>query len=189
MKVTFLKNLFVKYTDEKDRKAFLEVAKNLKFVSAKTADGLEVMVEPDLSEGAVIYATDGTPAPDGAHILEDGTKIEVKDGIITKIEAKVKEDMQAQFIKELFAEFKTELAAIKTELANAKTELAAVKGIDVSKFASVESFNELKESFSKFVDTLAFEKTPNKFVKQRGGDDVDKPMAKHERIAAQLKEG
>ena len=186
--MNFLKSFFAKYTDDKTRKEFLKLADKLKFVSAKTAEGLEVMVEPDLSEGAVIYATDGTPAPDGAHILEDGTKIEVKDGIITKIEAKVEEDMQAQFIKELFAELKTELAAIKTELANAKTELAAVKGIDPAKFASVDSLNELKESFSKFVDALNFEKTDNKFVKHGGGGtDKSVPVKKHERIAQILK--
>jgi hypothetical protein len=60
------------------------------FVDAKLADGTVVKVEGDnLMEGAkvlVVTADAEIPAPDGVHELEDGTKIETKDGVIVKVE-------------------------------------------------------------------------------------------------------
>jgi hypothetical protein len=60
------------------------------FVDAKLVDGTAIKVEGDaLAEGAkvVIVTAEGEiPAPDGVHELEDGTKVETKDGIIAKVE-------------------------------------------------------------------------------------------------------
>ena len=60
------------------------------FVDAKLADGTVIKVEGDtLLEGAkvVVVTPDAEiPAPDGVHELEDGTKVETKDGIIVKVE-------------------------------------------------------------------------------------------------------
>jgi hypothetical protein len=60
------------------------------FIDAKLIDGTVVKVEGDaLAEGAkvvVVTADAEIPAPDGVHELEDGTKIETKDGIIAKVE-------------------------------------------------------------------------------------------------------
>lgn len=60
------------------------------FVDAKLADGTVVKVEGDgLVEGAkVVVVTEDAeiPAPDGIHELEDGSKIETKDGVIVKVE-------------------------------------------------------------------------------------------------------
>ena len=60
------------------------------FVNAKLVDGTEIKVEGEsLAEGAkvlVITAEGEIPAPDGIHELEDGTKVETKDAIVTKIE-------------------------------------------------------------------------------------------------------
>jgi len=60
------------------------------FVDAKLVDGTAIKVEGDaLAEGAkvvVVTAEGEIPAPDGVHELEDGTKVETKDGIIAKIE-------------------------------------------------------------------------------------------------------
>ena len=59
------------------------------FLDATLADGTVIKVEGDsLVEGAkvlVITADAEIPAPDGVHELEDGTKVETKDGIIAKI--------------------------------------------------------------------------------------------------------
>jgi hypothetical protein len=67
------------------------------FVDAKLADGTVVKVEGDsLVEGAkvvVVTADAEIPAPDGVHELEDGTKIETKDGIIAKVEEVMAEDL------------------------------------------------------------------------------------------------
>jgi hypothetical protein len=60
------------------------------FVDAKLSDGTVVKIEGDaVAVGAkVIIVTDQgeMPAPDGVHELEDGSKIEVKDGAITYVE-------------------------------------------------------------------------------------------------------
>ena len=60
------------------------------FMNAKLVDGTEIKVEGDqLGEGAkvVVVTPDAEiPAPDGVHELEDGTKIETKDGVIAYVE-------------------------------------------------------------------------------------------------------
>lgn len=59
------------------------------FLDATLSDGTVIKVEGDsLVEGAkvlVITADAEIPAPDGVHELEDGTKVETKDGIIAKV--------------------------------------------------------------------------------------------------------
>jgi hypothetical protein len=59
------------------------------FIDAKLVDGTVVKVSGDsLVEGAkvvVVTADAEVPAPDAIHELEDGTKIETKDGVITKV--------------------------------------------------------------------------------------------------------
>jgi hypothetical protein len=63
------------------------------FIDAKLVDGTVVKVEGDsLVEGAkvvVVTADAEVPAPDGVHELEDGTKVETKDGIIARVEEAV----------------------------------------------------------------------------------------------------
>ena len=65
------------------------------FVDAKLVDGTQIKVEGEsLMEGAkvVVVTEEGElPAPDGVHELEDGTKVETKEGVIARIEEKVEE--------------------------------------------------------------------------------------------------
>jgi hypothetical protein len=65
------------------------------FLDAKLADGTQIKVEGDsLLEGAkvVVVTQEGeVPAPDAVHELEDGSKVETKDGIIIKIEPAMEE--------------------------------------------------------------------------------------------------
>jgi hypothetical protein len=59
-----------------------------KFYEAKTSQGMAVKIDGELELGAPIYvATEEgmIPAPDGTHMLEDGSEIEVSDGKISKI--------------------------------------------------------------------------------------------------------
>jgi hypothetical protein len=67
------------------------------FVDAKLIDGTQIKVEgEDLLEGAkvVVVTEEGEiPAPDGVHELEGGLKVETKEGVITRIEQVVSEDM------------------------------------------------------------------------------------------------
>lgn len=62
------------------------------FLEAKLVDGTVVKVEGEnLMEGAkvVVVTEQGEiPAPDGVHELEDGTKVQTVEGVITKIEEK-----------------------------------------------------------------------------------------------------
>ena len=59
------------------------------FIDAKLVDGTVVKVAGDgLVEGAKVVVVTGdseVPAPDATHELEDGTKIETKDGVIVKV--------------------------------------------------------------------------------------------------------
>jgi hypothetical protein len=68
------------------------------FVDAKLIDGTKIKVEGDeLVEGAkVVVVTDEAEisAPDGLHELEGGLKVETKEGVITRIEQVVSEEME-----------------------------------------------------------------------------------------------
>jgi hypothetical protein len=59
------------------------------FVNAKLVDGTEIKVDGEelLAGGKVVVVTPDAeiPAPDGVHELEDGTKIETKDGVIVSV--------------------------------------------------------------------------------------------------------
>jgi len=65
------------------------------FVDAKLVDGTAIKVSGEgLVEGAkvmVVTEEGEIPAPDGVHELEDGTKVETKEGVIAKIEEVVAE--------------------------------------------------------------------------------------------------
>lgn len=72
----------------------IETVKEI-FLDAKLVDGTVVKVSGDsLVQGAkvsVVQEDAEIPAPDGVHELEDGTKVETKDGLIVKVEEAVKE--------------------------------------------------------------------------------------------------
>lgn len=63
------------------------------FVEAKLKDGTIVKVEGEgLAEGAAVKVIteempEGIAAPDGLHLLEDGTEIETKEGLIVSVKA------------------------------------------------------------------------------------------------------
>ena len=63
------------------------------FVEAKLKDGTVVKVEGDsLVEGAAVKVVteempDGIAAPDGVHMLEDGTEVETKSGMIVSVKS------------------------------------------------------------------------------------------------------
>jgi len=70
------------------------------FLSAKLVDGTEIKVEGEsLLEGAkvVVVTPDAElPAPDGVHELEDGSKVETKDGLIVSVEEAMQEDGEGE---------------------------------------------------------------------------------------------
>jgi hypothetical protein len=74
----------------------IEAVKEI-FLEAVLEDGTKIKIEGDvLQAGArVVVVQDDSeiPAPNGKHTLQDGTKVETVDGLITKIEEVVKEDL------------------------------------------------------------------------------------------------
>jgi len=98
-----IKNLMVKFgfmsaeEDKVEETPTEEV--EVKFAEAKLVDGTVVKVEGDLVEGAavkVVTEDAEIPAPDGVHELEDGTKVETKDGVIVKVEKAEVEEPEAE---------------------------------------------------------------------------------------------
>ena len=87
-----IKSLMVQFGFLKNEEA--EIVKEI-FIDAKLIDGTAIKVSGDsLIEGAkvVVITEEGEiPAPDGVHELEDGTKVETKEGLIAKIEEAVAE--------------------------------------------------------------------------------------------------
>jgi hypothetical protein len=82
-----IKKLMVQFgfLTEKETEIVAEI-----FVDAKLVDGTVVKVEGDAvnvcAKVLVVTADSEVPAPDGVHELEDGTKIETKDGVIAYVE-------------------------------------------------------------------------------------------------------
>lgn len=122
------------------------------FIDAKLVDGTQIKVEGDsLAEGAkvVVVTEEGeVPAPDGVHELEDGTKVETVDGIISKIEEVVEEvesespelvvpsivmeqemlDMLKEFVKKMsekMSNMETKMSEVESQFAAFKKEPAA----------------------------------------------------------------
>jgi regulator of replication initiation timing len=117
------------------------------------AEGVEVFVLP--AEGG-----EPVPAPDGIHILEDETTIEVLDGKIVSIKAKEVEETEmsddvrqavealAGRVSELEGQLNSataELSTVKSENETLKTDLAKVKS-ENAKLAKVPATNSVKET-------------------------------------------
>lgn len=129
------------------KEAFEKIQKLLfgeqKMAEAKLADGTIVQWEGELVEGVAInvIAEDGntTPAPDGTHELEDGTKVTTVGGLVTSIE---KPEMET----EVEVEDKKEKMASEFEAAFAN-HVEAFAGI-VSRVEALE--NAVKSYEEKF---------------------------------------
>jgi membrane-associated protease RseP (regulator of RpoE activity) len=144
------------------------------FVDAKLIDGTVVKVEGDaVIEGAkvvVVTADAEIPAPDGVHELEDGTKIETKDGIIVAVTEAMGEDIpgQAKDVKELMEE----APAVAPEMEEPEVEIE----VGMSK----EMMDMLKEFISKMGEKMAkmeksysdLENEFNAFKKQPGAKKI-----------------
>lgn len=150
------------------------------FVSAKLVDGTEIKVEGEsLVEGAkvVVVTPDAeVPAPDGVHELEDGTKVETKDGIIASIEELVddsenepapeggeKVDVPAVMEQDMLDMLKDFIKKMSEKMSSLETKMSDVE----SQFASFK-----KEPAAK---PIANGKTD--FNKQVNNEDIDDKIA------------
>ena len=170
-----IKKLMVQFgfLTEKETEMVAEI-----FVDAKLVDGTVVKVEGDaVVEGAkvlVVTADAEVPAPDGVHELEDGTKIETKDGIIAsvaeaaaevpemeepEVEVEVKkEGMESEVVallKELvvklgekIADLEGKVEGMNAEFSAFKKEPGAKKIADgkVAKFNKVDDYNDVLDA-------------------------------------------
>jgi hypothetical protein len=155
------------------------------FLDAKLADGTVIKVEGDsLAEGAkVVVITEDAeiPAPDGVHELEDGTKVETKEGIISKIEEVVSEEMEDV---EVPVEVPSEIAPVAEEVVGAVIE-ALVPLMEEVKVL-VEEMKKMKDGMKDMKnDFEAFKKEPaakpiangkTDFNKQSKNDEIDSKL-------------
>lgn len=157
------------------------------FVDAKLVDGTVIKVSGDgLVEGAkvVVVTEEGEiPAPDGVHELEDGSKVETKDGIIAKVEEAVKEaegeekpeveievpvgmeDEMMQLVKDFVSKMgdkikkmEEKMSALSSDLESFKKEPAAKKIAD----GKVEKFYKESEYDAKLNAAIELMKSNKK---------------------------
>ena len=131
------------------------------FIDAKLKDGTEIKVSGDvLDKGAkvtVVTADAEIPAPDGTHELEDGTKVETKDGIIVDVTDVPNETP-----------------------ADEENEIPEGKDVEAPQGMSSEMFDMLKEFISKMGEKMSameqsysnLENEFNAFKKQPAGKKI-----------------
>ena len=160
------------------------------FIDAKLVDGTAIKVSGEgLVEGAkvVVVTEEGEiPAPDGVHELEDGTKVETKEGVIAKIEEAVKElpemegpeaeveievskdgmskemvDMLKEFIYKMGDKVKKmeeQMSSLSTDFNSFKKEPAAKKIAD----GKTEKFNKTDDYIDSKLEAIAALRKNNK---------------------------
>ena len=137
----------------------IETVKEI-FLDAKLADGTVVKVSGDsLVEGAkVIVVTEDAeiPAPDGVHELEDGTKVETKDGIIAKVE-EVVDDLKEGEKPEVEIEVSKEY--MEKDMLDMLKEFIYQMGDKVKKME--EQMSSLSSDFNSFKKEPAAKKIAN----------------------------
>jgi hypothetical protein len=128
------------------------------FVDAKLVDGTAIKVSGEgLVEGAkvmVVTEEGEIPAPDGVHELEDGTKVETKEGLIVKIEEMLEEP---EMEKPEMEEPKVEIEVSKEEKMESEV-VALLKDLVIKLGEKIASLEGKVEGMS--ADFNAFKKEP-----------------------------
>ena len=150
-----IKSLMVQFGFLKNEET--EIVKEI-FLDAKLVDGTEIKVSGDgLVEGAkvmVVTAEGEIVAPDGVHELEDGTKVETKEGVIAKIEEKLEEP---EMEKPEMEEPKVEIEVSKEEKMESEV-VSLLKDLVVKLGEKIASLEGKVEGMS--ADFNAFKKEP-----------------------------
>jgi hypothetical protein len=147
-----IKKLMVQFgfLTEKETEMVAEI-----FVDAKLVDGTVVKVEGDaVVEGAkvlVVTADSEVPAPDGVHELEDGTKIETKDGIIAAVaEAAAEVPVEVPEMEEPEVEVEVKKEGMESEVVALLKELVVKLGEKIAALeGKVEGMNAEFSAFRK----------------------------------------
>ena len=124
-----------------------------KMAEAKLADGTIVQWEGELVEGAAInvIAEDGntTPAPDGTHELEDGTKITTVGGLVTGIEKpemEIEVEVEDKKEEKMASEFETAFAKYAEDFAGVVSRVEAIE-------TAMKSYEEKLAAISKEMES------------------------------------
>jgi len=158
------------------------------FVDAKLIDGTAIKVSGEgLVEGAkvVVVTEEGEiPAPDGVHELEDGTKVETKEGIIAKIEEAVaeapemekpeveievkKEEMEDEVVsllKDLVVKLGEKIASLEGKVEGMSADFNAFKKEPAAKKIAdgkTEKFNKVDDYMDTKLEAIAALRKNNK---------------------------
>lgn len=153
----------------------IETVKEI-FLDAKLADGTVVKVSGDsLVEGAKVVVVQGdaeVPAPDGVHELEDGSKIETKDGIIAKVEEMV-DDLEEGKSPEVEVEVEVPEVSMEKEIMEMLQDFVKKVGQKMSDME--QSYNSLQNEFNEFKKEPAAKPIANgktDFNKSTNNDDA-----------------
>lgn len=154
------------------------------FIGAKLVDGTEIKVEGDsLLEGAkvVVVTPDAEiPAPDGVHELEDGSKVETKDGLIVSVEEAMQEDGEGEPAP--MGEPKAPVAEgpIEPEMEMLEMLKDFVKKMSEKMGSLEEKVKDVEAQFSSFKSEPAAKKIANgktDFNKQEKVNEMDDKIA------------
>ena len=182
-----IKNLMVQFGFLKNEET--EIVKEI-FVDAKLVDGTQIKVSGEgLVEGAkvVVITEEGEiPAPDGVHELEDGTKVETKEGIIAKIEEMLEEPemekpkaeveievskeekMESEVVsllKDLVVKLGEKIASLEGKVEGMSADFNAFKKEPAAKKIAdgkTEKFNKMDDYMDSKLETIAALRKNNK---------------------------
>lgn len=154
------------------------------FLSAKLVDGTEIKVEGDsLVEGAkVVVLQDEAeiPAPDGKHELEDGSKVETKDGVIVSVEEAIKEEGEGEPAPEGEPKAPVAEGPIEDEVEMMEMLKDFVKKMSEKMGSLEEKVKDVEAQFSSFKKEPAAKPIANgktDFNKQEKVNEVDDKIA------------
>jgi flagellar hook-basal body complex protein FliE len=156
--VTKLKTFIQKFEEENPEPKKDEVV----LAEAELEDGTKIKATPAIAKDAtvvVVTAEGEVPAPDGTHMLKDGSSIVVEKGIILEVVAKKEEDKpeaDAEFKKQLtealgkidtinkaVSSLETKFTETKKENDSLKEKLSESQKIQKEMFAVIEEMAEL----------------------------------------------
>jgi len=158
----------------------IETVKEI-FLDAKLVDGTVVKVSGDsLVEGAKVVVVQGdaeVPAPDGVHELEDGTKVETKDGIIAKVE-EVVDDLKEGEKPEVEVEVEVPEVSMEKEIMEMLQDFVHKVGQKMSDME--QKMSEVESQFA------AFKKEPAAKPIANGKTDFNKSINNDDALQSKL---
>lgn len=142
---------------EKIREVFNEINKPIQpmaMLDAVLKDGTKVQVT-ELAVGGIV-TIEGTPAPLGEHMLEDGTVIVVgENGAITEIKPKQEVEIEVEMPEDMSAKFSAFQSSANEKFSSYEAKFAAYE----SRFAEYENklnkANQVIEGLLNLTQTLA----------------------------------